>query len=609
MRAVADRPGPRLAPSGSPDMATPKRNANRARPRLLATGPDLLSGVRDDSVERGERVIATSRVLLAVAALAVILLDPRQPTPIGSALYPVLGAYIAYSFVLLWLYSRGRLDPATTSKPILVADIAWFTVIVHLSEGGTSAFILFYLFAVCTAAIRWGIRTTMKVAVFSAALYLLSMIAVRWITLGPDFTIHSAHLMRPVYLILLAYLVGFIGEHELSAKLRLIEIISMQRAAGRARSPMVTLVRLVRHVTSFFEADYILLQLMTGEGKPLEWEGSRTQGGRMLLRSIPAAPWPVTASSGTAYRVSHALGNWGRRVEAYEPDERRPRALVGDEEPGFLARSRLRSLISVPLESGGDVRGRMLVGRTRANFGKGDLDFCQTLASQGAMILDNVVLQAKTEELAVAEERARIARDVHDGFVQSLASIDVGIEVCRRLGERSPEKLGRELEEVQRTVKQGYREARVYLERLRQQTPGGPDVEDAVREVVREFRERGDVRVYLEADVSGVPARTGVGFEVLQIVREGLTNVHRHAAAHKASVSINAADDEFLVVIKDDGRGFPAAGVNGSDELPRSAAPWSIRERVDALGGTLTLKSRTGRGSELRITLPRATDT
>jgi signal transduction histidine kinase len=585
------------------------RDSAQIDARLLATRPDLLSGVRDESVERGERVIATSRVVLAVAAFGVILLDPRQPTSIGSALYPVLGAYIVYSSVLLWLYSRGRLDPVTTSKPILVADIVWFTIIVHLSEGGTSAFILFYLFAVCSAAIRWGIRTTMKVAVFSATLYLVSIILVRWITLGPDFTMHSAHLMRPVYLILLAYLVGFIGEHELLAKLRLIEIISMQREAGRARSSTVMLARLLRHVTRFFEADYVLLQLMDSDGKTIEWEGTRTEMGRMVLRNVPAAPWSVSASSRTAYRVSHAFGNWGRRAEVYEHAERRPRTLFGDEEPGFLAHSRMRSLFSIPLAAGSGVRGRLLVGRTHANLSKGDLDFCQTLASQAAMVLDNVVLQAKAEELAVAEERARIARDVHDGFVQSLASIDVGIEVCRRLAERAPDRLERELEDVQRTVKQGYREARVYLERLRRQVPGGPDVGEAVRAVVREFRDRGDVQVDLEADVCDIPARTGVGFELLQIVREGLTNVHRHAAARRASVSVNAEDEEFLLVIKDDGRGFPTAANNSNDELPRSAAPWSIRERVDALGGTLTLRSRTGRGSELRITLPRATGT
>jgi signal transduction histidine kinase len=303
--------------------------------------------------------------------------------------------------------------------------------------------------------------------------------------------------------------------------------------------------------------------------------------------------------------LSHAIGNWGRRVDAYDMTTHRPIRLLETDEPGFLAHSRARSLISIPIHAGGAIRGRLLLARRRANFSKEDLDFCQTLVSQSTMILDNVVLQAKAEELAVAEERARIARDVHDGFVQSLASIDVGIEVCRRMEAKQPERLARELEELQRTVKHGYRDARMYLERLREQTPHGPDVDTAVRDLVREFRERGDIQVDLEAKTEGVAARHGIGFELLQIVREGLTNISKHAAASQASIAIDASNGCYSVVIRDNGRGFPSASRSEQDLLPRSAAPWSIRERVEALGGSLKLRSRIGGGSEIRITLPR----
>ncbi len=564
-----------------------------------------LVGVPDESLDRSERVIAISRLVLAVAAFAIIEIDPRQPTYTNPALYLVFAAYIAYSTVLLWLFSRGRLRSRTTSKPILAIDVAWFTVIVNLSEAGTSAFILFYLFAVCTAAIRWGIRTTMKVAVFSSALYLVSVIAVHRVVFGPDFTMHSAHLMRPVYLILLGYLVGFIGEHELLAKRRLIEIISMQRDARRSHSQLMTLARLARHATRFFDADYAILQLHPPDGTALEWEGSRTPGKPLTFRSAPPSSWSSVTASDLSFRLTHALGNWGRSVDVYDASGLRKRQLAESEEPAFLARARVRSLISVPIASPGGIRGRLLIGRTRANFSKEDLDFSQTLVAQGAMIFDNVRLQQAAEELAVAEERARIARDVHDGFVQSLASIDVGIEVCRRLSDKDPERLMPELAELQRTVKQGYRDARRYLDRLRQRTPQGPDVETAVREVIQEFRERGDVYVDLDAHARGIPARHGIGFELLQIVREGLTNIHRHAAARHATVRVSARTGDFLIVIRDDGRGFPSASQQGDDELPVSTAPWSIRERVQSLGGSLRLRSRVGGGSEIHITLPR----
>jgi signal transduction histidine kinase len=559
----------------------------------------------DESLDRVERVIAVSRVVLAISALPIMLLDPRRSTFSTTPLYVVLGAYIAYSVALLWLLARG-MRARTSSRPILVADVAWFTLIVLLSQGGTSPFFLFYLFSVCTAAIRWGIRTTLYISVLSAALYLSSVFVLRRIEAGPDFSLHSAHVMRSTYLVLIGYLVGFIGEHELSAKRRLIEMVSIQREVGRSRSAFVTLARLLGRIVRFFDADYALLQLRTADAPPLEWEGTRVPGRRLVLRSVSPRPWSPDVARAHSFRVSHALGNWGRHVEGYEAGRYRPLHPTEGDEPGFLSRSRVRSVISVPIRSRGGVRGRIMLGRTRANFSKEDLDFLDTLVGQTAMILDNVVLQATAEELAVAEERARIARDVHDGFVQSLASLDVGIEVCRQLERKNPTKLAAELADLQRTVKHGYRDARRYLDRLRDNRVQGPDINEAVRELVREFHDRGEVAIDLETHAEGVPARQGVGFEVMQIVREGLTNIVRHSGARRARVLVDASNGELQVVIRDNGRGFPAAAASEDGELPHNVAPWSIRERVEALGGTLHLTSKVGAGSELRITLPNA---
>ena len=589
----------------------PGRDSGSGRPAHGQAGEpnDPLYAVPDESLDRVERVIAASRVVLAISALPIMLLDPRRPMYSTVTLYVVLSAYIVYSVILLWLFGYRGVRARTSSRSILLADVGWFTVIVALSEGGTSPFFLFYLFAVSTAAIRWGIRTTVRIAVLSAGLYLVSVLVVRRVVMGPDFPMHSAHLMRPTYLILIGYLVGFIGEHELSAKRRLIEMVSMQREVGRSRSTVFTLARLLRHMFRYFGADYVLLQLRLPDGSSLEWEGLRRPGQRLVVRNVEPTSWSVAGAGPMCFRVSHAVGNWGRRVESYEPGGLRPLRLLEGDEPGFLSRSRTRSLISVPIRSPGGIRGRLMLGRARANFSKEDLDFSQNLLAQAAIILDNVILQSKAEELAVAEERARIARDVHDGFVQSLASLDVGIEVCRRLEQKDPAKLSSELADLQQSVKQGYRDARRYLDRLRDNRSQGPDVDEAIGELVREFRARGEVAVDLSARAAGVPARHGVGFEVLQIVREGLTNIVRHASARRATVVVDSRNGEFYVLIRDDGRGFPAAAEADSGDLPHSAAPWSIRERVEALGGTLRLKSEIGGGSEIRITLPKAIST
>jgi hypothetical protein len=151
---------------------------------------DPLFAVPDESLDRVERVIAFSRMVLSVSALGVLLLDPREPMFSTGALYVVLVAYIFYSAWLLWLFTRRGMRARTASRPILLADVAWFTAIVGLSEGTSSPFFLFYLFAVCTAAIRWGIRTTLRVALLSGGTYLVGVLLVRRIVLGPDFSMH-----------------------------------------------------------------------------------------------------------------------------------------------------------------------------------------------------------------------------------------------------------------------------------------------------------------------------------------------------------------------------------------------------------------------------------
>ena len=116
------------------------------------------------------------------------------------------------------------------------------------------------------------------------------------------------------------------------------------------------------------------------------------------------------------------------------------------------------------------------------------------------------------------------------------------------------------------------------------------------------------MEIEFHTDLNGVSAASGIGFEVLQIVREGLTNIARHADATRARIAIRRRANDIEIVVSDDGRGFPAAPEEADaelwPELPSGVAPWSIRERVTALGGTLALRSRRGKGSELRVSLP-----
>src|SRR5690606_36928851 len=111
-----------------------------------------------------------------------------------------------------------------------------------------------------------------------------------------------------------------------------------------------------------------------------------------------------------------------------------------------------------------ELRGRAIVARSSARkFTRDDLEFLLVLVGQAAAAFESTRLLEKAEEVAVHEERARIARDLHDGFIQALAGIDLRIQACKTYLQKDPERVPRALEEVHQAVDTGYREVRHYL--------------------------------------------------------------------------------------------------------------------------------------------------
>ena len=209
---------------------------------------------------------------------------------------------------------------------------------------------------------------------------------------------------------------------------------------------------------------------------------------------------------------------------------------------------------------------------------------------QAAAAFEAARLQAKAEEVAVLEERARIARDLHDGFIQSLAGIDLRAEACRKMLDRDPTRVAHELEELQQTVERGYREVRHYLNVLRSASREAHDLHAALEQVAAEFsiRERLRVKLELPPEDPGLPPSTA--YELTQIVREALRNAVRHGGAKDATVklttygahcSLHDPRQRPRLSSARRGRSVPTASSHSA------AVPWSIRERTAALGGTL----------------------
>jgi signal transduction histidine kinase len=190
-------------------------------------------------------------------------------------------------------------------------------------------------------------------------------------------------------------------------------------------------------------------------------------------------------------------------------------------------------------------------------------------------------LQDEMRQLEISEQRSRIARDLHDNFAQALAGINLRLESCRRkLGANPGAEVLPDLTELQESVRHEYDELRSFTRAL-----AGLEVTAAAPGAVTA------PLLSLRADISG---SLDLVDHVLQIAREGIANVRRHARASNARIDIQAEPQLVRVRIEDDGVGF-------QNEAP----PWSIASRVREFGGLVQVV--TGEeGGRLVITVPHA---
>jgi len=191
-------------------------------------------------------------------------------------------------------------------------------------------------------------------------------------------------------------------------------------------------------------------------------------------------------------------------------------------------------------------------------------------------------LQEQMRQLEVAEQRHRIARDLHDGYAQALAGINLRLESSRRLlrANAAAEALS-DLTELQESVKREFDDLRRYARSL-----AGVEVTASPGE------DHGKTHLSLRADVSG---SLGLIEHVLGIAREGVSNVRRHARASTARIDIRGDGLGILIDIKDDGVGFDG-----------DATPWSIASRVREIGGQIQIVADQPPGAHLLITLPQS---
>jgi signal transduction histidine kinase len=254
----------------------------------------------------------------------------------------------------------------------------------------------------------------------------------------------------------------------------------------------------------------------------------------------------------------------------------------------------------VPLNAGDRTFGTLAVCNLTGGreFNEDDLALVETFAEQASVGLEYGRAQQDLRRLAVLEDRERIAKELHDGAIQSLFAVGMGLQAAAVVS-KDPE-LERRVDGAVNEIDRVIRDLRNYIFGLRPGILADRQLDQALHHLAEDFQEKNGITTAVDIDETVAAQLASQASDVVQLAREALSNVGRHASAATCRVSLVRSDTAALLEVDDDGQGFdPEATSGGEGQGLRN-----LRERAASLGGEMRIQSTPGEGTTLRVTIP-----
>jgi signal transduction histidine kinase len=258
----------------------------------------------------------------------------------------------------------------------------------------------------------------------------------------------------------------------------------------------------------------------------------------------------------------------------------------------------MTSLLGAPVVSRGRVFGDIYLTDKDGGepFAREDQEDLLVLAAQAGVAIENARLYEEVHRLAVLEDRERIAKELHDGVIQSLFAVGMSLQGTA-LRSADPEQAARiegGVSELDRVI----RDLRNYIFGLRPGVLADRELGQALRNLAEELQERSGVTTVVEIDEGAASQLTVFANDILQIAREALSNVGRHADATTCRLSVFRDGHGAILEIDDDGRGFDEDTIHRGDGLS------NLEHRAASVGGVLAIRGIPGEGTTVRLVVP-----
>ncbi len=375
-------------------------------------------------------------------------------------------------------------------------------------------------------------------------------------------------------------------EERTRAERRRTEQLRAINEVGRRISSILSIDQLLpfvahslRDTFDYYNVNILLLDAATGElsvGADSSTEGIIAPGSVTVKVEEGITGW-------VARNAQSVLVNDVRRDRRYRPVDSLPNT---------------RSEMAVPIRIGGEILGVLdIESRELDAFDEIDLFTLETLAAQVAVAIENARLYRETRDIAVLEERNRLAREIHDTLAQGFTGIVLQLEAVEEMLSVDGPQVQDHLNRARSLARESLNEARRSVWALRPQALDELPLDEVLRRETEQFAADG---IAASFTVSGEPRLLSpdVAAALMRICQESLANVRRHAAASEVEVTLAFTEDSVHLSVVDNGRGFDQGAPGGGFGLV------GMKERARLLGGTFGIERRPGGGTVVATTIP-----
>ncbi|KAA0265048.1 MAG: GAF domain-containing protein [Chloroflexi bacterium] len=268
-----------------------------------------------------------------------------------------------------------------------------------------------------------------------------------------------------------------------------------------------------------------------------------------------------------------------------------------------VVKAGFRQILSIPLISSESVMGVMSVAtRSKAPFEDRSVQMLSAVGAWAGLAIENARLHANARRLAVLEERNRIGMDLHDGIIQSIYGVGLGLEGAKHLVIEDTDEAKAKIDHAIEGLNQAIRDLRAYILDLRPRQLGNDGLMNGIKRLITEYRANTFSEVLFTSPESEMKELTQAqSLALFHICQEALANSAKHAKAKNVRISLWTTEDRALLEINDDGKGFDVEKM--STFIGHGLA--NMQTRARSSGGDVDITSIQGEGTTVLAWVPR----